>query len=1087
MKTPVMCPPPRPAFMTVSSFCLMGLIASTGYSQVHKSAPTDRSAGAPHHLVCEYFDNPLGLDIPRPRLSWQLDDGRRGACQTAYHVVVATDPGFEAASVVWDTGKVDSGQSVHVPYDGRPLTSRTRYHWKVRTWDAGGQPSPWSEMAHWEMALLEIADWKAKWISTERPVQESTSIDFGNWIWAEPGCVENGSAYIRCHFEVPDLQAVAKAMLHITVDDRFSLYLNGATIGERAGWNIVSSYDVTQQLRAGHNVIAIKATNGPGDCGATFSLRVERAGGPAIELNSSSRCLASSQEHRGWTAMDFDDSGWGPAFKVADYGSPPWNELKLPTPPREAVMMRKSFTVDKPLARARAYACGLGIYELRLNGDKVGNDIFTPGWTHYHKRLQYQPYDITDQLQQGENVVGAILGNGWWSGGLGWKSADQYSEGDLRMLCQIHLEYADGSSDVIVTDDTWKAQASPIIRNTYYHGESYDARRERPGWDKPGHDAADWWPTSVFKDAGEMLVAQRCETIQVTDEIEPMQISEPQSGVFIFDFGQNAAGWARLKVLNAEPGTRIRLRFGEEVDPNGELYRENYRSAEATDYYFCKGGESETWEPSFTYRGYRYCEVTGLPNPPTPETLTMVVVHSATEPAGTFECSHWLVNRILHNVQWGLRSNLHSVPTDCPQRDERLGWMGDAQTFAASSCYLRDMASFYTKWMRDIIDSQNEDGAVSDVSPAKVVRGAARPGWGDAVVIMPYVVYRFYGDTRIIEENYEGMKAWVEYMRAQSEEDLYETDGYGDWVAVVESPKKWIGSAFYCYSTMLLSEMADVIGKEEDARQYRLLAQRIARAFNEQHFDQETGNYVTGTQTCNLLPVFFGITPSDRIDDVMANVANDIRARGNHLSTGFMGTAYLMSALADYGYQDLACVLATQTTYPSWGHMILNGATTIWERWDTDKRGPQMNSRNHFMFGVVVQWFFEDLAGIDRDPAVPGFKKIVIRPRPCGEITWARAAYPSLYGEIESSWRIESTRFHQSVTIPPNTTATIFVPLLDTTFATLRDAATNTRLLVKGRPADAAPGLAFLRFEDNNAVFDARAGHYEFTYARGDE
>jgi len=864
----------------------------------------------------------------------------------------------------------------------------------------------------------------------------------------------------------------------MTADDRFTLYLNGRELGSDGTWNLVTQYAVEAHLKPGLNVIAVRASNGSGPCGVILAMRIRLASGKTVEIRSDKQWRTHDAGQPNWTSTDFDDSAWDEAVVVGKEGDAPWNKLTERKPPRQSLCMRKEFELKPGLTRARAYVCGLGIYELRLNGRKVGRDVFTPGWTHYHKRLQYQTYDVTDLLREGANAVGATLGNGWWSGGLGWRSADQYSEGDLRLILQLQVEYADGSSRTIVTDPTWQARNSPITRNTYYHGETYDARLETPGWDRPGFDAGQWWPTSTVENAVP-LVAQRCETIQVTEELTDPQISEPDKSVYIFDFRQNASGRVRLTVKDAEPGTRIRMRFGEELDPNGRLYRDNYRSAEATDYYICRGGGQETWEPIFTYRGFRYCEVTGLPGPPDKDTLVARVLHTAVPQAGTFECSHWLLNRIYRNVSWGFRSNIHSVPTDCPQRDERLGWMGDAQAFAHTSCFLRHVGSFYSKWMFDVSDSQSPEGAVTDVSPAKVVTGAAKPGWGDAVVIIPYTVYRFYGDTRIIEENYDAMVGWVEYMRGKSKGDLYEQQGYGDWVPVVKSPTEWIGSAFYYYSTKLLAEMAAAIGKNGDAARYAELAGRIAAAFNDKHLDKAKNSYVTGTQTCNILPLYFGITPEDRQEAVLQSIVEDVEARGDHLSTGFMGTTYLLPLLADRGQHGLAYRLATQSSYPSWGYMVLQGATTIWERWDTDKHGPQMNSRNHFAFGTVVRWFFENLGGINLDPQVPGFKRIVIRPRPAGDLLWARAECPSMYGLIRSEWKRTDMGLTLNVTIPANTTAEVHVPTLGLKQIAVTESG-KAILASEGGVAHKLPGVEFSRLEPDAAVFDVGAGTYRF-------
>jgi alpha-L-rhamnosidase len=675
---------------------------------------------------------------------------------------------------------------------------------------------------------------------------------------------------------------------------------------------------------------------------------------------------------------------------------------------------------------------------------------------------------------------------------LGWNQADTYSEGQLRCWVQIEIEYKDGAKHRIISDPTWKAHATPITRNTYYHGETYDARLETPGWDASGFDDNKWQPTETIDVPIELLVAQQCETIRATQELAPMTISMPTEGVFIADFGQNAAGRVRIKVTGAKKGDKITLRFGEELDPDGKLYRRNYRSAQATDEYICKGTEEEIWEPIFTYRGFRYCEITGWPQQkskkpiaPSKDALTARVLHSAVPRAGEFECSHWLVNRIYENIMWGQRSNLHSVPTDCPQRDERLGWMGDAQTFAPSACWNMHMIPFFSKWLHDIDDSRSPEGAVTDVAPAAVVRGAAKPGWGDAVVIVPWVLYQFTGDKRILDENYEQMSGWVDYMTSKGSDDLYEVEGYGDWVPAmgVKSPKAPIGSAYYYYSTKLVAQTAEVLGKDNDARKYAAQTERTRKAFNAKHFDSKTHNYTGATQTANILPLWFGITPGDQREAVAASIVKDVKTRDYHLTTGFLGTAYLMSLLTAYGYDDVAWRLATQTTQPSWGYMALHGATTLWERWDTDKRGPEMNSRNHFCFGAIAQWFYETIGGINIDPAKPGFKNVIIRPRPMGNLLWAHAKYPSLYGEIECNWRKPNQEsFELDLTIPANTTAQIHLPVKGSEDGWVTEFAQGsvTELVRNGKAHQTCAGIELQSITDEEVVFHVSAGTYRF-------
>lgn len=1068
---------------------LIGLTA--GCSQMITPTDPDR-LGPPTRLRCEYRADPMGIDQRSPQLSWVVNDTRRGAVQSAYQIIVATDGTFGDKTLVCDTGKVTSDESVHVTYSGPALKSGTRYYWKVRTWDAADEPSRFSTPAWWETALMDRRDFKAKWITPKAVVRTEAPLKWGQWIWNRKDTTEQLESFFRLPIELPADRKAAKAFLKIAVDDKYTAFVNGREVGSGSGWNVVRRHDIAAALKPGRNVLAIQAINAGGPGGMLAAARITLTDGKTMEFRSDTSWLVNTQPQKDWTTAGFDDSGWSKAVVVVEYGAEPWGEVSEQTPPRESVCLRKAFTLGKKVKRARAYVTGLGIYQMRINGQPVGKDIFTPGWTNYHKRIQYQTYDVTPSLKQGDNAVGMILGNGWWSGGLGWNSSDPYSSGQMRCLVQINVEFNDGSKGQIVSDPTWKAHETPITRNTYYHGETYDARLETPGWDAPGFDDGNWQATETIDVPMELLVAQQCEPIRVTQELKPMTISMPDKGVYIADFGQNAAGRVRIKVTGAKKGDKITLRFGEELDPDGRLYRRNYRSAQATDEYICKGAEEEVWEPIFTYRGFRYCEITGWPQPdpkkhvaPSKDALTARVLHSAAPRAGEFECSHWLINRIYENIMWGQRSNMHSVPTDCPQRDERLGWMGDAQTFAPSACWNMHMIPFFSKWLRDIDDSRSPEGAVTDVAPAAVVRGAAKPGWGDAVVIVPWVLYQFTGDKRILDENYEQMAGWVDYMTGKGGDDLYEVEGYGDWVPAmdVQSPKAPIGSAYYYYSTKLVAQTAEVLGKDEEARKYKAQAERTRKAFNAKHFDENTGQYPGATQTANILPVWFGITPDDQRETVAANIAKDVKNRDYHLTTGFLGTAYLMSLLTAYGYDDVAWQLAAQTTQPSWGYMALHGATTLWERWDTDKRGPEMNSRNHFCFGAVAQWFYETVAGINIDPDNPGFKNVVIRPIPMGNLTWARATYPGPYGVIECAWRRpDPNTFELNLKIPANTTARVHLPIEGGKNNWIMEYGQSafTELVRNGKANQTCAGIELQSITDSETVFRVGAGKYRF-------
>jgi len=1037
-----------------------------------------KNPGKPLHLQCEYQSNPLGIDTMQPRFSWIVGDSRRGAVQSAYQILVAENENKlkKDEGDVWDSKKVDSDQSALVPFSGSGLKSRQKYYWKVRTWDADGKASPWSETAWWEMGLLNADDWQARWIgkTEKRPTVKPWPWD--SWIWHPTIHTVNKLLYFRKRFSLTNVKELQEAKIRVTADNAFTAWLNGRKMGEGTTWQKFYDYDARPVLKNGENIIAVSAMNTSGDvCGLIFSLKLTFTDGSVQVINSDKSWLVTPEEQKGWTQLNFNDSNWGKVKVVEKYGGKRWGKLGEPFQAPRSKMVRNEFQISKKVQRARVYVTGLGSYILHINGQRVGKDFFTPGWTDYDKKVQYQVYDVTAMLENGKNAVGAILGNMWWSGGLGWRGSEVYSYGPLRFFAQLVVEYSDGTSETFATNESWKVQDSPITENSIYHGESYDARLEMPGWDQPGFDDSNWQPVEIVNQEPVKLVAQQGPTIQATQEIKPVKVTKNDSGKYIFDMGQNMAGVARLKV-SGKAGTTVTLRFAELLKKDGNIYTDNLRSAKATDRYIPKGDGEQVWQPHFTYHGFRYVEMTGFPGEPTTDALTGLVVHSAAPVIGHFACSNELINKFYKNITWGQRSNMESVPTDCPQRDERLGWMGDAQMFAPTACYNRNMARFFSKWERDITDSQDADGAVHDVNPAIVVSGPGRPAWADAAVIIPWVVYQYYGDKRIIERNYDGMAAWVEYMRRHSKNDLYEEEGYGDWVAVEKSPSKPIGSAYFYYSTSLLARMAKIIGRKEDAQKYAQLAQKIAAAYNRKHLDEKKLEYEGGTQTMNLLPLAFGITPKNDRAAVIKSVVIDVLKHNTHLTTGFLGTGYLLPMLSDYGYHDLAYQLATQKTYPSWGYMVEKGATTVWELWNSDTQGPGMNSRNHFALGSVGEWYYGYLAGIRPDPDAPGFKHTIIHPMPAGDLTWAEASLQTSYGMLKSRWDKNGESLTLKVTIPANTSALVYVPTLGKENAEVTESGQS----IVENGANVA-GVKFVRSEKENVVLQVGAGEYDFT------
>jgi alpha-L-rhamnosidase len=1025
-------------------------------------------------LKCEYQVNPIGLDTTQPRFYWQMQDTRRGAKQTSYQIIVASSESVLASNRgdVWDSGRVQSDQSTHVVYAGPALASRKRYHWKVKIWDAGAVASAWSSPAFFEMGFLAPTDWTARWIG---PVANQSYVAplpfFGDWIWSTTAQTR---VYFRGVLNLPTDTDVEWAEVNFAVRKQATVFINGIKIGDHSGTAWIKNAAADKALKRGRNIIAVDASEPAGAGGFILGLQASMKNGTTAQFGTGNTWRCSPTVTTGWLTDPYDDSQWTAAKAIAKAGEPPWTDLGSQPVEIRSFYMRKDFATPTQPVRARLYIAGVGLYEAWINGQRVSDEIFAPGWTDYAKRIQYRTYDVTSKIKTGNNVIGAHFGTGWWRflTFAGWGQ---------MLRAQLEIDMSDGTKQVIVTDNTWKATPSPVLANSFYGGQSYDARLEIPGWNTTQVNASTWGGTTYPNPTTTNIVAQKGPPILATRELRAKTITQIYPKVYIFDFGQNSAGRCRIRIRNAVAGTRIQVRHAEVLQPDGRLYTENYRTAKVTDVYYCKGGAEEIWEPNFTYRGFRYAELRGYAGTVDAETLVFRVIHSAPEEVGAFTSSNPLINSIQSNIVWTQRSNLYSVPTDCPTRNERLGWFGDAQTFAATSHWNMDMTAFYAKWMTDIIDAQFTDGGMPELAPfsksLSYGKGPAAAGWADAITVIPWTAWQFSGDTRIISENYAGMKKWVEYMRARAVNDIYEGLGPGDWVATEVSPKEPIGCAYYYWSTRLLSQMAGAIGNQTDASTYGSLADRIAVAFNGKYLNTSTNDYPGGSQTAKAIPLAFGITPADKRAAVGAKLVANIAARGNHLSTGFLGTPALAPALTNTGNHSVAYTVATQRTYPSWGYAVDKGATTLWELWNSDTAGPSMNSRNHFALGAIGQWFYEELAGIH--PASPGFKTIRIQPRPVGDLTSAEGTHKSFYGTIKSKWSISSGVLTFTAEVPANTTAQVFVPMLGKPAGTVSEG--GTAIVRGGASVGTVPGLQFSRMEGDFSVFAAGAGSYSFS------
>jgi alpha-L-rhamnosidase len=748
-------------------------------------------------------------------------------------------------------------------------------------------------------------------------------------------------------------------------------------------------------------------------------------------------------------------------------------------------LFRKQFTVEKPIRRATLYASALGNYALSINGQSLPvADFFNPGWTDYRKRVYYNTYDVTRLVHKGgRNAIGAVLAAGWYAGAIGFKS-DRFIYGrDPRLFVQLELEADDGSIQTIATDGSWKTAWGPWIEGEFLAGETYDARKEMRGWDSPEFNDAAWESVAVTDRIEAQFQAIPTNPVRVTGFLKPVKVTQQRPGVYVFDMGQNFAGFA---VLHAKgpAGTKIVLRFAEMLNPDGSIYTTNLRGARCTDTYVLSGKGEETWAPQFTFHGFRYLEMTGYPGTPAKSTILGVAINSATPMVGSFECSSPMVNKLYSNICWTQRANFISIPTDCPQRDERLGWTGDAEVFCRAATYNADVASFFTKWLVDLEDAQQPDGGVTDVAPFVLNLGHGTAAWADAGTICPATIYWVYNDKRLLEKHYGMMVRLVEFDRKHSKDLLRPAEGYGDWLSIkADTPKDVIGTAFFAESTHLTAQAARVLGKEADARKYQALFEDIKRAFNKAYVAPD-GRIKGNTQTCYVMALYFNLLPEDKRPLAAKYLVEDIAARGGCLSTGFVGTSMLMPVLAQTGHQDVAYRLLLNETFPSWGYSIKHGATSIWERWDgwTAEKGfqdPGMNSFAHYSFGAVARWMFQSVAGIDTDG--PGYKRLLIRPQlpvgagwqpaPLGQpgLSWVKASYRSLHGRIATEWRTEGGKFALGVTIPANTIATVSLP-----------AAGPERVREGERPAAESEGVKFLRTEPGRVLYEVRAGTYRF-------
>jgi len=685
---------------------------------------------------------------------------------------------------------------------------------------------------------------------------------------------------------------------------------------------------------------------------------------------------------------------------------------------RPCPIFRKQFLISKNITSAKAYITALGLYEGTLNGKRIGKGYFTPGWTSYDYRLQYQVYDVKELIQRGKNEISVIVAEGWYRGTYGHFMARNNYGREAGLLVQLEITYVDGAKDLIVTDSSWYSSTGPILHSDIYNGELYDARIE----------PKDWSAVNVIPAPPAALVPTVGEPVEQHEPIHPVGVFQTPKGEQVIDFGQNMSGWVRFRV-RGNPGDTIKISHAEVLDKAGNFYTGNLREAKAIDIYVLNGNNEEVFEPHFAWHGFRYARVEGC----TADTVSFraIPLYTAMKPAGTFSCSSPLINQLHQNIQWSLRSNFFDIPMDCPQRSERLGWTGDAQVFCRTASFHYDVKNFYNKWLLDLKVDQRGDGSVPNIVPnlyRKLGKRSGVAGWGDAAAIVPWTLYWVYGDTAMLREPYSSMKAWVDYITSVSRDDLWTAGGYGDWLAPGDSTSlPYIDQCFWAHSTQILINSAKVLGYTDDTDKYAALLRRIKSAFLAHYVDGE-GKAISNTQTAYVLALEFDMLPDSLRPKATKRLAELIRSNNNHLSTGFLGAPYLLHALSNNGYTDIAYDLLNQDTYPSWLYPVKMGATTIWEKWDAIKPDStvQATSYNHYSYGAVGDWLYRVVAGIDA--ASPGYKKIIIRPHPGRGVNWVKASYECPYGKIALNWKIEGDKVNMQVEIPQGTTATICIP-----------------------------------------------------------
>lgn len=1083
------------------------------------STSSEEQLHRPTDLRVDYEAAPINIDpTSSPRFSWRIETDRRGVRQTAYRIVVGTaDTVAEGSGNLWDSGRVESSAATNVGYGGPALVSDETYHWSVKVWTDRGE-SEWAAPVPFSTAL-EPEEWRGEWIAHQPGVGD---VDGWRSQWRDS---ESASEWVQV--DLGDVQDISEITLHPA--NPISIVRTPDTVPVTMSWfdnplaefgfpdayrvevaddpdfadaTVVAEYTADSEDETDEsegqpdNSVAPRIHDGLDTRGryvrvtATdlFSVR------PATEAVSSyrdvDRHVESTDEYACFAlaaltvrADDGTNLAHGDVETSSTIETDTWGRDHLVDGVTESRMasssplLRNEFSIEKPIRSARIHVASVGYGELYVNGERIGDRRLDPAWTEYERRILYATHDVSDRLQKGSNALGLWLGRGWFAK----RSSYWLADGSPRGRVTLTLEFEDGTTRILSTHGDWQATESPLLENDIYDGERYDARREMKGWSEPGFDDNDWNPASVVDGPGGTLRPERIQPMDVVDTFDVVEVHDHEDGPIV-DFGQNLTGWLEIEIDGADAGDEITLRHAEALTEEGTLSTTDLRSAEATDTYIARGEGTETYEPRFTYHGFRYAQISGYPDEFDPDTVTAKVVHTAMEPRGEFACSDDDLNQVQHNAVWGLRSNTHSIPEDCPQRDERFGWTGDAHISTRALLFNFDAVRFDEKWARDHDDATSEMGYVPDVIPNKAVEDPADPTWSITRVMIPWYLYKHDGDIGVLQEQYEGMRAYVDYWYSVTEDGILpdKYGKFGDWLAFENTdgrrglPHDLYNTAFLYQVTDTFTKIADVLGNETDANAYRHRADVIAEAFTDRFFDADAGVYGPGTQSSYAVPLFLEMVPDENVELVTENLAETVRADGGKLQTGFLGTRPLIHTLAAHGYEELAYEVVSQPEQPGWVYMARNGATTMWERWNSDESvGSGMNSLNHSPFTHVSEFFYEVLAGI-RLENHPVTERVTIAPALVDDLDWVDASVETPNGELAVAWERDGNGYRLKTTIPWNTSATVRLPVAAD--ATVTESGTT----LEGSTDEPLSGVRTIDRENGAVILEVGSGTYEF-------